>query len=385
MNAHNDALMSKSRVKFTQPERRPAPVEPDRSSARRRFTTADDKITVHHFNDVGGSAIGYVARTNSTCSGVTDAALHLRGRLLGSGRGATTRSRLRDRVRTRRHQGPHVLQAAERASGARTCTAARRTRSPCAATTGVLRASTAHRRRQRDVHAQLRRQDRHRRHRSEHACSSATARQSKPPIAAICALPAHPNEGQIVHFVDASSDPNGDIVTWHWDFGDGSDEHRTVPRPHLRRRRHVHGEADGHRRDRQLRHDDGRRRRDERRADGLGRDMTVDSGEPVAVPFTLSDPGERDAEALDAHASRSTDAAMPVFPPITSPPGGASTATSACSPTATHHVHVDGDRQGRRGRRPTIVHVNGRRPTTAAPSNPTTTSRCEPAPHATSA
>ena len=32
-----------------------------------------------------------------------------------------------------------------------------------------------------------------------------------------------------MHFVDASSDPNGDVVAWEWDFGDGTTSTEQFP------------------------------------------------------------------------------------------------------------------------------------------------------------
>jgi hypothetical protein len=41
-----------------------------------------------------------------------------------------------------------------------------------------------------------------------------------PPVAAFAFAPAAPGAGQAVTFTDGSSDPDGTIVHWHWDFGD---------------------------------------------------------------------------------------------------------------------------------------------------------------------
>ena len=41
-----------------------------------------------------------------------------------------------------------------------------------------------------------------------------------PPAAAFAFAPAAPAAGQAVSFTDGSSDPDGTIVHWHWDFGD---------------------------------------------------------------------------------------------------------------------------------------------------------------------
>jgi PKD repeat protein len=41
-----------------------------------------------------------------------------------------------------------------------------------------------------------------------------------PPVAAFAYAPTAPAAGQSVSFTDGSSDPDGTIAHWHWDFGD---------------------------------------------------------------------------------------------------------------------------------------------------------------------
>ena len=43
----------------------------------------------------------------------------------------------------------------------------------------------------------------------------------KPPIANFTFTPAAPRVGQMVQFTDQSTDPDGTIQSWEWDFGDG--------------------------------------------------------------------------------------------------------------------------------------------------------------------
>ncbi|MEM2998506.1 MAG: PKD domain-containing protein [Thermoproteota archaeon] len=45
---------------------------------------------------------------------------------------------------------------------------------------------------------------------------------NKPPIASFTYLPSIPTIRDVVNFYDASNDPDGSIVSWYWDFGDGN-------------------------------------------------------------------------------------------------------------------------------------------------------------------
>ncbi len=45
-----------------------------------------------------------------------------------------------------------------------------------------------------------------------------------------------------------ASDPDGEIVSYAWDYGDGTTSDGTSRQPHVRNEGHVHGDPDGHRR-----------------------------------------------------------------------------------------------------------------------------------------
>ncbi len=45
---------------------------------------------------------------------------------------------------------------------------------------------------------------------------------NRPPQAAFTWQPDHPTDATSVSFTDRSSDSDGEVVAWHWDFGDGS-------------------------------------------------------------------------------------------------------------------------------------------------------------------
>ncbi len=57
----------------------------------------------------------------------------------------------------------------------------------------------------------------------------ATVTFPKPPIGEFSASPASPVTGQPVAFDDRSVDPDGRVVSWLWDFGDGTRSARTEP------------------------------------------------------------------------------------------------------------------------------------------------------------
>jgi PKD repeat protein len=52
---------------------------------------------------------------------------------------------------------------------------------------------------------------------------------NEPPQASFSYFPAHPDTLDVVQFLDTSSDPDGAIVSWYWDFGDG--ESATIQNP----------------------------------------------------------------------------------------------------------------------------------------------------------
>lgn len=49
-----------------------------------------------------------------------------------------------------------------------------------------------------------------------------SGRANKPPSAAFTYAPTNPNVGEQVSFTDDSTDPNNNIESWEWDFGDGT-------------------------------------------------------------------------------------------------------------------------------------------------------------------
>ncbi|MFQ6116643.1 MAG: PKD domain-containing protein [Candidatus Bipolaricaulia bacterium] len=54
----------------------------------------------------------------------------------------------------------------------------------------------------------------------------------KPPIANFAFTPASPRVGQTVQFTDQSTDPDGTIQSWSWDFGDGATSTERNPKHH---------------------------------------------------------------------------------------------------------------------------------------------------------
>jgi uncharacterized protein YkwD/plastocyanin len=146
--------------------------------------------------------------------------------------------------------------------------------------------------------------------------------EPKPPIAAIARTPSDAQEGQLVHFVDASYDPNGDIVQWQWDFGDGSTSTDQFP---------DHRYADNGTYTVKLTVTDATGNSDSYSVDETVEnvaptlqttDAVVDSGQAAAIQFTAFDPGTRDAEALTLSITPN-DSTLGQFPPVTVPAGTA--------------------------------------------------------------
>lgn len=52
---------------------------------------------------------------------------------------------------------------------------------------------------------------------------------NKPPVADFLFVPAQPAAGQTVQFTDKSTDPDGKVVSWIWDFGDGAKSQQQNP------------------------------------------------------------------------------------------------------------------------------------------------------------
>ncbi len=46
--------------------------------------------------------------------------------------------------------------------------------------------------------------------------------ETRPPVCDFAWTPEDPKTSEEVHFIDKSYDPDGKIVSWHWDFGDGT-------------------------------------------------------------------------------------------------------------------------------------------------------------------
>lgn len=59
---------------------------------------------------------------------------------------------------------------------------------------------------------------------------SISAPVNRPPVAAFTFAPSIPTAGQSVSFTDASTDPDGNLAAWSWDFGDGSTSAARSPR-----------------------------------------------------------------------------------------------------------------------------------------------------------
>jgi PKD repeat protein len=52
---------------------------------------------------------------------------------------------------------------------------------------------------------------------------------NKPPVADFSYSPSNPLAGDKVSFYDRSYDPDGSVVSWHWDFGDGTTSYERNP------------------------------------------------------------------------------------------------------------------------------------------------------------
>ncbi|MCS6937020.1 MAG: PKD domain-containing protein [Candidatus Bipolaricaulota bacterium] len=52
---------------------------------------------------------------------------------------------------------------------------------------------------------------------------------NQPPVADFSFTPAQPAAGQTVQFTDKSTDPDGRVVAWAWDFGDGTKSNQQNP------------------------------------------------------------------------------------------------------------------------------------------------------------
>ena len=67
-------------------------------------------------------------------------------------------------------------------------------------------------------------------------------------------VPTSPLAGELVAFTDTSTDSDGMVVAWSWDFGDGGIVHVAQSDLHLRRVRNLHGDPDRYGRRRRHRH-----------------------------------------------------------------------------------------------------------------------------------
>ena len=219
------------------------------------------KTTHHHggkligFGDRSGPARAATTTGTSTCSNAGQLALrHLHRRaanVIDTRRAPTTtasgttwsppRDRRHEAVR-RRCAGRH--QPADRGPGLHRLLAGRRRHAPGAAQQQLLRRH--HRRGRGLLHGALRAATVQRT-----TTAAAAASPNQPPTAAFtstCTGLTVPFDGS------GSSDPDGTIASYAWDFGDGGTAHRSHAEPHLRRGRHLHGHADGDRQRRRDRH-----------------------------------------------------------------------------------------------------------------------------------
>ena len=95
------------------------------------------------------------------------------------------------------------------------------------------------------------------------ACAPTTPPTGLAPVAVLTATPESGTAPLEVEFSSAgSSDPDGTITGYSWDFGDGTPVGDHTGRdPHLRHRRHLHRDVDGHGQHEQDQDGDGRHRR----------------------------------------------------------------------------------------------------------------------------
>ena len=218
---------------------------PTSGRSRGRRSIRAIHVTVHHFDDIGNATnYEYAADPNSSCTGTSSASR----KTVEPGRTQSARRRLGHRVRVGSHQGPHVRQAPGRLvehvqllrtgrddlrDARRDTAAARRapngtatlhTRFVAKIVTDNTDPSTLQLRRlQRSETADRR----------DHPHADPGERR---PARALRRREQRPERRHRVVAVG--------LRRRH-------DEHRPVPRPQVRRQRHVHRDAHGHRRDRQ--------------------------------------------------------------------------------------------------------------------------------------
>ena len=201
----------------------------------------------------------------------------------------------------------------------------------------------------------------------------------KPPIAAIARDFVTANEGAVVKFVDASSDPNNDIQTWHWDFGDGTTSEDQFPD-------HRYDDNGTYRVT--LTVTDSANNADTTHIDvdvanvaptAGGDDATVASGDAANVSVRLYDPGERDQEALTLHKSFGGEADMPVYADQTVP-GGSLHLDLGVLPDGNHQLTVTVTDKDGATSEPATIAVNVGDANSGGSVDPDTEIETEPAP-----
>ncbi|MDZ4825932.1 MAG: S8 family serine peptidase, partial [Actinomycetota bacterium] len=145
--------------------------------------------------------------------------------------------------------------------------------------------------------------------------------EQKPPVAAIARDFVTAKEGQVVKFLDASSDPNSDVDRWHWDFGDGATSDEQFPT-------HRFGDDGSYRVTLTVTDAANLTDRTDITVDVVNvaptvgaDDINVASGDSVELAVRLFDPGERDQEALTLKKSFGGEAGLPVYVDQTIPAG----------------------------------------------------------------